>query len=50
VDATIAKELQLLSAAINLARREWDWRIENPIRSRRPKLPGDPRGYTHWLQ
>lgn len=46
VDATIAKELRLLSAAINYARREWDWRIENPVQGRCPKLPP---GRMRWL-
>lgn len=46
VDATIAKELRLLSAAINYARRQWDWRIENPVQGRCPK---EGPGRMRWL-
>jgi len=45
-DSTIAKELRLLSAAINHARREWDWQIENPVQGRCPK---EPPGRMRWL-
>jgi integrase len=34
--ATVSKELKLLSAAINYARREWDWEIVNFTASRIP--------------
>jgi integrase len=37
--ATINKEIGLLSAAINYARREWDWEIPNPAKEMRLKVP-----------
>lgn len=38
-DGTIIKELRLFSSAINHARREWGWRIENVVSGRVPKKP-----------
>lgn len=43
---TILKELGLLSRAINYARREWGWRVENPVTGR---LPAPPPGRVRWL-
>lgn len=46
-DSTIARELRLLSAAINYARREWGWDIPNQVQGRCPKeLPGRLRWLT----
>lgn len=45
-DSTIAKELRLLSAAINYARREWGWDIPNPVQGRCPK---DSPGRIRWI-
>src|ERR1043166_3128197 len=36
-DATINRELAVFSAAINYARREWEWEIPNPVTGRKPK-------------
>jgi hypothetical protein len=35
---TIRKELGVLSAAINYARREWDWELQNFVAGRTPKV------------
>lgn len=44
--ATINRELGLFSAAINYARREWDWDIPNPAQGRRLK---EPEGRVRWI-
>lgn len=44
--ATINKEIALLSAAINYARREWDWDIPNPAARRKLK---EPEGRVRWI-
>jgi len=44
--ATINREVGLLSAAINYARREWDWDIPNPAARRKLKVP---EGRVRWL-
>lgn len=47
-EATIAKELLLLSAAINYARAEWGWEIKNPVTGRVPVATRKaPRWFTH---
>jgi len=38
-DGTIIKELRLFSKAINHARQEWGWKIENVVSGRVPKKP-----------
>jgi len=43
---TINKEVGLLSAAINYARREWDWDIPNPAANRKLK---EPEGRVRWI-
>lgn len=45
-DATVAKELRLLSSAINYARKEWGWDIVNPVKGRCPK---ERRGRIRWI-
>ena len=45
-DSTIAKELRLLSSAINFARKEWGWDLNNPVLGRCP--PESP-GRLRWL-
>lgn len=44
--ATINRELSMLSAAINYARREWGWEIDNPVRGRKLK---EPEGRVRWI-
>lgn len=44
--ATINRELSLLSAAINYARREWEWDIPNPVSGRMLK---EPEGRVRWI-
>ncbi len=44
--ATINRELALLSAAINFARREWEWEIPNPVAGRKLK---EPEGRVRWI-
>ena len=44
--ATINRELALLSAAINHARREWEWNIPNPVVGRKLK---QPEGRVRWI-
>lgn len=44
--ATINRELDLLSAAINYARREWEWDIPNPVSGRKLK---EPEGRVRWI-
>lgn len=45
-DSTIHRELSLLSAAINYARREWEWEIPNPVTGRKP---GQGEGRVRWI-
>ncbi len=45
-DATINRELAVLCAAINYARREWEWEIPNPVMGRKPK---QGEGRVRWL-
>lgn len=43
-DSTIRRELTVLGSAINYARREWEWDLEDPTAGRRPKAsPGKLR-------
>ena len=44
--ATINRELGLLSAAINWARRELDWDLPNPVQGRRLR---PPEGRIRWI-
>ncbi len=46
-DATINREIGLLSAAINYAIREWEWKIDNPAAGRRLS---EPEGRLRWLE
>jgi integrase len=45
-NATINRELSLLSAAINYANKELDWSLPNPVRGRKLK---EPEGRVRWL-
>ncbi len=45
-DATINRELSVLSTAINYARREWEWEIPNPVLGRKPR---QGEGRVRWL-
>jgi integrase len=45
-NATINRELSVLSAAINYARREWEWEIPNPVSGRKLK---EPEGRMRWI-
>lgn len=45
-NATINRELSVLSSAINYARREWDWEIPNPVLGRKPR---NGEGRVRWL-
>lgn len=45
-NATINRELALLSAAINYANKEWEWALPNPVRGRKLK---EPEGRVRWL-
>jgi integrase len=45
-DSTIHRELSLLSATINYARREWGWEIPNPVSGRKP---GQGEGRVRWI-
>jgi integrase len=45
-NATINRELSVLSAAINYARREWEWEIPNPVSGRKLK---EPEGRLRWI-
>ena len=45
-NGTINRELGLLSAAINYARREWDWDIPNPVSGRKLR---EPEGRVKWI-
>ncbi|HHL71914.1 MAG TPA: site-specific integrase [Bacteroidetes bacterium] len=44
--STINKEIGLLSAAINYARREWGWEIDNPATGCRQR---EPEGRVRWI-
>ena len=43
---TINRELCTLSAALNYARREWEWDVPNPIPGRKLR---EPEGRVRWL-
>jgi len=45
-NATINRELSVLSAAINYARREWEWEIPNAVSGRKLK---ESEGRMRWL-
>lgn len=44
--ATINREIGLLNAALNYARREWDWDVPNAAAGRRLR---EPEGRVRWL-
>ena len=44
--STVNKEIGLLSAGINYARREWGWNIDNPAAGCREK---EPEGRVRWI-
>ncbi len=44
--ATVNRELCVLSAAINYARREWEWDIQNPVPGRKLR---EPEGRIRWI-
>lgn len=44
--STINKEIGLLSSAINYARREWGWKLDNPVQGNRVK---EPEGRVRWI-
>ncbi len=45
-NATINREIALLSAAINYANREWDWELPNVAKGRKLK---EDEGRTRWI-
>ena len=45
-NATINRELEVLSCAINYANREWEWELPNPVRGRKLK---EPEGRMRWI-
>lgn len=45
-DSTINRELSVLSAAINYARREWEWELPNPVHGRKLR---EPEGRVRWI-
>ncbi len=45
-NTTVNRELEVLSAAINHAVREWEWRLPNPVPGRMLK---EPEGRLRWL-
>ena len=45
-DGTVRRELAVFSAAINYARREWDWDIPNQVANRKP---AESKGRVRWL-
>lgn len=45
-DSRIRRELALFSAAINYARRQWEWQIPNPIEGRKP---AQGEGRIRWI-
>ena len=44
--ATVNRELALLSAAINLANRDWEWGLPNPVAGRKLR---EPEGRIRWI-
>lgn len=46
VPATINRELDTLSAAINYARTRWDWEIDNPVSGMSLR---EPEGRSRWI-
>ena len=44
--STVNKEVGLLSAAVNYARREWGWEINNPAQGCRER---EPEGRVRWI-
>jgi len=44
--STVNRELCVLSAAINYARREWEWDIPNPVSGRKLR---EPEGRVRWI-
>ena len=44
--STVNRELCVLSAAINYARREWEWDIQNPVPGRKLR---EPEGRVRWI-
>lgn len=46
MDSTIHRELPLLSAAMNYARREWEREIPNPVTGWKP---GQGEGRVRWI-
>lgn len=45
-DSTINRELGLLSAALNYARKHWEWDLKNPVEGRRPS---QGNGRIRWI-
>lgn len=45
-NATVNRELEVLSAAINYANREWEWALPNPVPGRKLK---EPEGRVRWI-
>lgn len=45
-DSTINRELGLLSAALNYARKHWEWNLSNPVEGRRPP---QGKGRIRWI-
>jgi integrase len=46
-DATIRRELSLLSAALNHARIRWGWKVDNPVEGH---LPPASEGRLRWIR
>lgn len=46
-DATIRRELSLLSGALNHARQKWGWKVNNPVQG---NLPPTSEGRIRWLR
>jgi len=45
-DATIRRELSTLSAMINYSKKEWDWKLDNPVTGRKPPAS---KGVIRWI-
>lgn len=45
-NATVNRELEVLSAAINYASREWEWALPNPVPGR---YLDEPEGRVRWI-
>ncbi len=45
-NATINRELEVLSSAINYANREWEWQLPNPVQGRKLK---ESEGRVRWI-